>query len=264
MTADHLGIDSLVAVDIRSWFIKEFQVEIPVLKILSGATVAEILARVQELLPQDLTPNLNPNAKGPSKTKQEVEKTKAILAASPRASSSNLESRDDNSTQAKAVHTVSHPVSIAPKKPNGIASAASNELVDHTPLIASTTSSSQADVLMTDSAESTLSSSPISWSEIDKAETRSGDSELSVKLPNISISTCLEQNKLLDAANSTVSRTAPISFAQSRFWFLEQFLENPASALNITLSIDLHGSVDVKKLQKAVALVGQRHEALRT
>lgn len=74
LTADTLGIDSLVAVDIRSWFIKELQVEIPVLKILSGATVGEMVTQAQELLPKELTPNLDPNAEAkPSKPKNTVQ-----------------------------------------------------------------------------------------------------------------------------------------------------------------------------------------------
>lgn len=242
LTADHLGIDSLVAVDIRSWFIKEFQVEIPVLKILSGATVGEILAKVQDLLPKDLTPHLNPNAKGMSKPKQKVEKAKVVATVSSTAASSDLETKTDEPTQAKAVYAVS-------------------ETIDNS---SSTTSSSQADVPATDSAESTLSSSPTYGSDVDRAETGSGDSELSVGLPDTSISAYLEHNKLLDDANVTVSRASPISFAQSQFWFLEQFLEDPASALNITVSIDLQGPIDIDKLRKSVALVGQRHEALRT
>ncbi|KAL4981859.1 hypothetical protein BDW68DRAFT_196004 [Aspergillus falconensis] len=37
-----LGIDSLVAVEIRSWFLKELTVDIPVLRVLSGASLADI------------------------------------------------------------------------------------------------------------------------------------------------------------------------------------------------------------------------------
>ena len=40
---DDLGVDSLIAVDIRSWFLKEMDVDIPVLRILSGITVDELI-----------------------------------------------------------------------------------------------------------------------------------------------------------------------------------------------------------------------------
>jgi acyl carrier protein len=55
---DELGIDSLVAVDIRSWFIKELNVEMPILKILGGFTPAELVAEAQDKTPQSLVPNL--------------------------------------------------------------------------------------------------------------------------------------------------------------------------------------------------------------
>lgn len=37
-----LGIDSLIAVEIRSWFLKEVGVSLPVLKVLGGASAAEL------------------------------------------------------------------------------------------------------------------------------------------------------------------------------------------------------------------------------
>lgn len=40
---NQLGIDSLSAVEIRSWFMKNFEVNIPVLKILDGVTVGNWL-----------------------------------------------------------------------------------------------------------------------------------------------------------------------------------------------------------------------------
>ncbi|GME22836.1 hypothetical protein DL768_008056 [Neofusicoccum parvum] len=56
-TADDLGIDSLVAVTIRSWFSKELGVDMPVMKILGGATVGSILDYAVERLPADLLPS---------------------------------------------------------------------------------------------------------------------------------------------------------------------------------------------------------------
>ncbi|KAI3317086.1 PKS-NRPS hybrid [Xylariaceae sp. AK1471] len=219
LTADSLGIDSLVAVDIRSWFIKELQVEIPVLKILSGATVGELLARAQELLPKELVPNFDPNAKGSSKPKQKASKAKAPTATEPPPRSRK---REDKPDLAEAVQRTDQLVTSLP------------------------------------------SSSSTSWSEINDTELSSQDLPSVVEQHAISIPLCLEKNKLLDSPVQAVSRTASISFAQSRFWFLEQFLEDPTAALNITLSINLQGPLHVEKLEKAVALVGQRHEALRT
>ncbi|PNP47749.1 hypothetical protein THARTR1_10434 [Trichoderma harzianum] len=38
----NLGVDSLIAVEIRSWFLKELDVDVPVLKVLSGASVTDL------------------------------------------------------------------------------------------------------------------------------------------------------------------------------------------------------------------------------
>lgn len=41
-----LGLDSLVAVDLRTWFVKELSVDMPVLKILGGSSIGELAAEV--------------------------------------------------------------------------------------------------------------------------------------------------------------------------------------------------------------------------
>lgn len=50
---NELGIDSLVAVEVRSWFLKELKVDIPVLKVVGGASPAELCQRALEKLPQE-------------------------------------------------------------------------------------------------------------------------------------------------------------------------------------------------------------------
>lgn len=51
-----LGIDSLVAVDMRSWFHSELEVDMPVLKILGGATVAAMVDDCFTRLPRAMIP----------------------------------------------------------------------------------------------------------------------------------------------------------------------------------------------------------------
>ncbi|KAH8817006.1 polyketide synthase [Xylogone sp. PMI_703] len=52
----NLGIDSLVAVEIRSWFLKELMVDVPVLKVLSGASVSDLCQDVIAKIPESLCP----------------------------------------------------------------------------------------------------------------------------------------------------------------------------------------------------------------
>jgi hybrid polyketide synthase / nonribosomal peptide synthetase ACE1 len=52
-----LGVDSLVAVEVRSWFQSELDVDMPVLKILSGASIEDLAEDAFSKLPQAMTPN---------------------------------------------------------------------------------------------------------------------------------------------------------------------------------------------------------------
>ncbi len=58
-------------------------------------------------------------------------------------------------------------------------------------------------------------------------------------------------------------RTAPLSFAQQRLWFLDQY--EPGNILyNIPAAIRLHGALDVTALERSFDTILKRHEALRT
>lgn len=54
-----LGLDSLIAVDIRSWILKAFNVNIPVLQIMSAdARILDIVTTIEQSLPAEMTPLL--------------------------------------------------------------------------------------------------------------------------------------------------------------------------------------------------------------
>lgn len=58
-----LGLDSLVAVDIRTWFLQELKIDLPVLKILGGASAVELVTLAAEKLPQEILPKFGEGAK---------------------------------------------------------------------------------------------------------------------------------------------------------------------------------------------------------
>src|SRR4029078_9114911 len=64
-------------------------------------------------------------------------------------------------------------------------------------------------------------------------------------------------------APATGEGEVPISFAQQRLWFLDQW-EPGSSAYVIPAAVRLRGALDVEALRQSVALVVRRHAALRT
>src|ERR1051325_2334580 len=59
------------------------------------------------------------------------------------------------------------------------------------------------------------------------------------------------------------TRTAPLSFAQQRLWFLDQY--EPENILyNLPAAIRLNGALDVTALEQSLSEILRRHEALRT
>ncbi|KAI1304521.1 PKS-NRPS hybrid [Xylaria venustula] len=240
LTADTLGIDSLFAVDIRSWFIKELQIEIPVLKILGGATVGDILETAQQLLAKELIPNVDPNDKGEARKRkpQATSAPKEKPAAKPTKKASDSKPDPKPKAAAPSVQRQSPPKVITPPSVDS----------DNTSLSSDNGVKVGSSTLDASFTEKSIVSSTAA-SEIDGYGGRSQGSVWS-----------------LDTTDSevTVSKKTPIAFGQSRIWFLEMYLKDPASALNITLAIDLDGSLDVNRFERAVKLVGQRHEALRT
>ncbi|KAH8651343.1 putative polyketide synthase [Xylariales sp. PMI_506] len=54
--SSEIGLDSLVSVDIRSWFLKNLQVNIPVLKIMGNDTMANMVQLAVESIPAELVP----------------------------------------------------------------------------------------------------------------------------------------------------------------------------------------------------------------
>lgn len=85
---DEMGLDSLLAVEIRTWWMKTVQVNISVMKILSGLTIGELVALAQENLSADLTPLLQSGTEAEEdKAVPEVKVSSATADESAEASS---------------------------------------------------------------------------------------------------------------------------------------------------------------------------------
>lgn len=90
------GIDSLVAVEVRGWFLKELKTDMPVLKVLGGGSVAVLCQEALEKLPESYLPALG--TKGSSKPSKVA--TKVLPVSKPPLS--KVESVSERSTAPSA------------------------------------------------------------------------------------------------------------------------------------------------------------------
>ncbi|KAJ5788789.1 hypothetical protein N7457_003779 [Penicillium paradoxum] len=206
MSPDELGVDSLVAVDLRSWFLKELGVDMPVLKIFNAASIRELLASAADVLPEGLIPNL----------------TAGEEAVDP-----------------------------GPEQPNGRLVVTSPTVDD----IASETRNESADFkyALPDASNAYSGSSATSINTGDSNSENDPDSSSSVFTDDIET----------HCPKRELQRSVPMSYGQSRFWFLEHMVEDK-TAFNITPTFELCGRLRIDDFAKAIQAVGQHHEALRT
>ncbi|CRG89192.1 Nonribosomal peptide synthetase 14 [Talaromyces islandicus] len=188
-----LGVDSLVAVEIRSWFLKELKTDMPVLKIMSGGSVISLCHQALDTLPERLIPNV----------------------------------RKDGSVQS--------PIATNPIEKQNTPPESSRQ-PSHGP-----------------SSENIRSDSLFPTPD-QQLTTPTSESPILEVAPHKETKVTLSPNFI---------RTEPISFAQSRFWFLHLLMEDQTT-FNVTFYYRVSGNVRTADLERAVKLVGQRHEALRT
>lgn len=210
-----LGIDSLVAVEVRSWFLKEVKVDIPVLKVVGGASLAELCQRALEKLPEELLASIGKQEAEPHKPES---KSQSQLPPRPSDSGSSAAS-EYNST------------------PGESAAAPSSSITE-----ASTRPASPAE--------------------------RSGDSkkvssESTSYLPAQPVPVPTSVPAGAARPPKRFLKSVPISLGQSRFWFLQQLLEDQRTH-NVAYYYHLKGNLHIADMERAVRIVTSRHESLRT
>lgn len=227
------GVDSIVAVEIRTWFLSELEADLPVLKILgAGSTVQALLDDAMERIPTSILDweklgdgDSSGEAAAPS-SKPVAEKTKPALPK-------------------QSLPTPSVPTS----------SVTTPELESSRELEASITLSSSSGATTppeTDSSASVCSQPSLSIPEIAQKELTVEKEELGAALQ--------WRKQIID---SSTELTQHMTYGQKRFWFLNHFVDEP-STFNFAYMARLQGRLRVDTLAKAVEMVALRHEALRT
>jgi hybrid polyketide synthase/nonribosomal peptide synthetase ACE1 len=261
-----IGIDSLVAVEVRSWFLKELQTDMPVLKILGGGSVSDLAEQASKKLPVELVPMLG-NTAIPSTTKAEKENSGqrplmhqevsfVATSASKTGRNASLErpaarhalsfagSATTTDTHSRAKSVATPPLSVSGKSSfsdlGAIAESTERPALQHALSFAGTATTTE-----THSRTESVATPPSSVG---------GKSSIS-DLGAIAEGEELKEFKVL--------RTEPMSLSQSRFWLLDLFLED-RTASNVAFQYQLNGNLEVDKLAQALELVAMRHESLRT
>ncbi|EFQ98465.1 lovastatin nonaketide synthase [Nannizzia gypsea CBS 118893] len=198
------GVDSLVAVEIRTWFIREVDIDMPVLKVLGGSSVSDLINDAMQRISPDLTPNLGSEGAKPEAN---------TISTAPKVPS--------NPSKPVTVHDSAQPTREAePQVEITKATPAASSI----PTIASTTE-------------------PVVKPSTEIHENKSG------------------QHSFDRLAKSEV--TEKMSFGQSRFWFLNQALQDKTT-FNMAILVRLSGRIRVKDMERALEAVVLRHDALRT
>ncbi|KAL8654407.1 MAG: hypothetical protein Q9226_003450 [Calogaya cf. arnoldii] len=97
-----LGVDSLVAVEVRSWFLKEVKVDIPVLKVVGGASPAELCQQALGKLPEEMLGNIG----GEQQLSKAVEmKSQPAPPSQPETKRSDSLSASESSSTSAGVET---------------------------------------------------------------------------------------------------------------------------------------------------------------
>ncbi|KAL5459023.1 hypothetical protein PMIN06_003013 [Paraphaeosphaeria minitans] len=191
-----LGIDSLVAVEVRSWFLKELKVDIPVLKVVGGASLSELCEKALEKLPS-------------FEKQANAEIGKTTTATTTTAKSSEAKPEEPSKAQSSDEGSDSASASDGQNPPTA------------------------------------MTTPPASIPDIDSKAMETSPLRRKVR----------DHRKFL--------KSERISLPQSRFWFLRHLLEDPTTP-NVVISYHIAGNLRIGNLERAIRLVTNRHEALRT
>lgn len=208
------GVDSLMAVDVRAWLVKELDVDVPVLKILGGSSIADLLEHAVKLLPESIVDVSKLGTGAPS-----GQAKKAVPAPVPKPKAAPVPASPPRDVSPQKTPSDSSNGSVAPSPPSGSGTA--------TPLSSTP-------------AESVTGSALFGGASGEK---------LAVEVA--------------DDSDSPDMLTSPMSFGQTGFWFLNEYLADK-TVFNIAMMFKFTGTIRMSALEDAVRLVGGRHETFRT
>ncbi|UKZ78777.1 putative Hybrid PKS-NRPS biosynthetic cluster [Trichoderma virens FT-333] len=235
-----LGIDSLVAVEIRTWFLKELGADVPVVKILGGDTVQQLSTIATKKL---LAKNMEAGAEKKSTTEMPTDTPAPVSAPAPASiPSPRIAVEPSNIVSGDRIQTDQTGPTLTPESGRSPFLTAQNVL-DFDSVSVLTAASKQEDSISSSSSY-TKGEAP----EVDNKSERSNS---------------IGEGKLEDMrVRPEILREERMSPAQARLWFLSQHLEN-ASAYNMAFRYRVQGPIGIARLKHALSVTTYNHECLR-
>ncbi|KAM0720785.1 hypothetical protein Q7P37_003070 [Cladosporium fusiforme] len=239
-----LGLDSLNGTELRQWLIKVLKVELPLLKILGQEPLASICAFVAESCLSTRgkvsgTANLKPAPR-----EDKVSSTRSDLFTA--AGGTGLQSPDNSRIDYLDVDSAESPTSsswVSLRRPSASTLESEQLYTPDTSMDSSTSSLQIVSHPCYGSGGATTPTSIAARPLVPRKPIRLQDRVASPPL--------------------VVSRTAPLSFAQSGIHFLDSLRQDPTT-FNVTVQYDIRGWLDRGRLARGVEKTLARHDAYRT
>nr|AOO87093.1 polyketide synthase [Alternaria alternantherae] len=261
-----LGIDSLVATEIRTWFLKDLSAEVSVVNILGGDTVLQICMQVAKKLfaersskdskvvkeSQEIKPPKRPLDRVPASTPSILAPTPAKIAPGPAILAS------------VPILAASSEQPFLSDSPAAYGSGIRDQTQSSTPLStmaptpgSTTPFSADTSISRSRTPPSLLPSRSVSRSPVSGSGTKSTQSR-----PGNDNANAGDEGKGTSLA-PVIIREEVMSAAQSRIWFASNHLDNP-TAYNTAFHYSIQGHIGTARLRRALQQVANHHECLRT
>ncbi|KAI1644130.1 uncharacterized protein F4817DRAFT_347767, partial [Daldinia loculata] len=264
----HLGVDSLIAIEIRSWFIMEVKVDVPVLKLLSGDTIIELCRFVVARLPtpdlgnaKDVSPmsSIDDNHVTDHTASQDNSTTDLSLhSASLTSRSQSRDYSNENAEDAKGRPggEGGEDMVLGMKRDGNL----QNEIAEATHLrpVSLPVQCSTQDLVQGDD-DYAVSAQLYARPRVSTVPDSPGDAACPLSPSPAPLHSDLSPPE----AYSNFERTEHMSFAQSRFWFMRTYSGDP-TRYNVVLLYDIKGPLDIPRFKKAFQTTVSHHQPFRT
>ena len=273
-----LGVDSLLAVDMRAWFTRELDLDMPVLKILGGATVQELVEDAVGRLSSELVPRLSRAAGNAGTAAEQVSEEQPVPAEEGTIEANTESGQDSYSVPIEDIQSVGEldeePLTMVPldlpsylqpvRDPLTVAKTINSGLREPSADSSRLSSSPAYECEDTDDYSATTFTSNLEAGRDDRGSRSKSVIELSGDTKTAASPTKLFSHVSNETeSNAGYVKKVRMSYGTSRFWFLMQYLQDPTT-FNLMTHFKLTGPINYEDADRCVTELGNRHEVFRS